>query len=77
MNIHVIVFGTLLKPQGKDDFVQTVADGATVQELLLAIGYQPQHVKTILITLNGQHASHLKKLKDGDEVVLSVMVGGG
>jgi sulfur carrier protein ThiS len=77
MNIRVIIFGTLLKPEGKHDFTQTMEDGATVKDLLVALGYQPLHVKAILTTVNGHHASPNKKLKDDDEVVLSVMVGGG
>ena len=77
MNIRVIIFGTLLKPEGKSDFAKTMEDGATVRDLLVALGYQPHHIKAILTTVNGHHASHNKKLKEGDEVVLSVMVGGG
>lgn len=77
MNIRVIIFGTLLKPKGEQEFTQTMPEGATVRDLLLAVGYQPAHVKSILTTVNGEHAAGPKKLHDGDEVVLSVMVGGG
>jgi sulfur carrier protein ThiS len=77
MNIRVIIYGSLLRPEGKHDYVKAVPEGATVRELILALGYQPQHVATILTTINGTQASHNRKLQDGDELVLSVMIGGG
>lgn len=77
MNVRVIIYGTLLRPEGQHDYVKTLPEPATVKDLLAAMGYQPAHAKAILVTVNGQHASPLKKLSDGDEVVLSVMVGGG
>ena len=77
MNIRVIIYGSLLRPEGKHDFVREMADGATVRNLIVALGYQPQHVPTILTTVNGMQASHNMRLKEGDEIVLSVMIGGG
>ena len=77
MNIRVIIFGSLLRPEGKHDYVKEVPEGASVKDLMLALGYQPQHVATILPTVNGAQASQHARLKEGDEVVLSVMVGGG
>jgi sulfur carrier protein ThiS len=77
MNIHVIIFGTLLRPEGEHDYTKAIPEGSTVKDLMVAMGYQPAHVKAILTTVNGQHASPHKKLHEGDEVVLSVMVGGG
>lgn len=77
MNVRVIIYGSLLKPEGKSDFSQEVPDGATVRDLILALGYRAQHASVILTTVNGAQASHRMRLKDGDEVVLSVLVGGG
>jgi sulfur carrier protein ThiS len=77
MNIRVIIYGSLLRPEGKHDYVKVVPAGATVRDLILALGYKPHHVMTILTTVNGVQASHHMKLKDGDEIVLSVMIGGG
>jgi sulfur carrier protein ThiS len=77
MNIRVIIYGSLLRTEGKHNFTKDVPEGATVRDLILALGYQPQHVTTILTTVNGMQASHNMPLKDGDEIVLSVMVGGG
>jgi sulfur carrier protein ThiS len=77
MNIRVIIYGSLLRPEGQHDYVKEVQAGATVKDLIVALGYQRQHVATILTTVNGAQASHNRKLQDGDEVVLSVMVGGG
>jgi molybdopterin converting factor small subunit len=77
MNIRVIIYGSLLRPEGKHDYVKVVPEGVTVRELIVALGYQPQHVTTILSTVNGRQASHNMRLKDGDEIVLSVMIGGG
>lgn len=77
MNIRVIIYGSLLRPEGQHDFVREMAEGATVRNLIVALGYQPQHVSTILTTVNGMQASHNMRLKEGDEIVLSVMIGGG
>ncbi len=77
MNIHVILYGALLRPEGQHDFQKEVPEGTTVRGLILASGFQPNHVTPILTTVNGTQASHNRKLKEGDEVVLSVMVGGG
>jgi hypothetical protein len=77
MNVRVIIYGTMLRTEGQQDFVKDVPEGATVRELILALGYQPHHVTSILTTVNGTQASHHRRLQQGDEVVLSVMVGGG
>ena len=77
MNIRVIIYGSLLRPEGQHDYVKEVAEGATVKDLILAIGFQQSHVATILATVDGTQASHHRKLSEGEEVVLSVMVGGG
>ncbi|HNX31241.1 MAG TPA: MoaD/ThiS family protein [Holophaga sp.] len=77
MNIRVIIYGSLLRTEGKRDFVKEVPEGATVRDLIVALGYQPHHVTTILPTVNRSEVSHNRPLQDGDEVVLAVMVGGG
>ena len=77
MKIHVKIFGALQKPEGKDDFQHEVKDGATIETLLLALGYHPRHVSAIVAELNGKQSRHTVKLKDGDEVVLSLAIGGG
>jgi hypothetical protein len=77
MHVRVIIYGTMLRTEGQPDFGKDIAEGTTVRELILALGYQPHHVASILATVNGAQASHHRRLLDGDEVVLSVMVGGG
>jgi sulfur carrier protein ThiS len=77
MNIRVVIYGSLLRTEGKPNFIKVVPEGATVRDLLVALGYKPQHVATILTTVNGIQSSHNMKLKEHDEVVLSIMVGGG
>jgi len=77
MHVRVIIFGSMLRTEGKNNFLKEVRDGATVRDLIVALGYQPHHVTTILSTVNGLQASLNKPLQEGDEVVLSVMVGGG
>ena len=77
MNIRVVIYGSLLRPDGKPEFVSEMPEGAIVRDLIVALGYQPHHVATILTTVNGLQASHNLTLKEGDEVVLAVMIGGG
>jgi len=77
MHVRVVIYGSLLRPEGQHDYVKDVPEGATVRELILALGYTPLHATAILTTVNGAQASHHRRLQEGDEVVLSVMVGGG
>ncbi|HNV69265.1 MAG TPA: MoaD/ThiS family protein [Candidatus Ozemobacteraceae bacterium] len=77
MNVHVKIFGALQKPQGRDDFSHEIKDGATVEKLLLDLGYHPRHVSAIVVELNGKQTRHTAKLAAGDELVLSLAIGGG
>ncbi len=77
MKVRVKIFGALQKPEGKDDFPFEIKEGATVEKLLLALGYHPRHVSAIVAELNGKQTRHTAKLAEGDEVVLSLAIGGG
>lgn len=77
MKIQVKIIGALMKPAGKEDFSQEMPDQATIQDLLLKLGYHEKHLNIIMAAVNGKQKKNSTKLKNGDEVELSLPVGGG
>ena len=77
MKIRVKIIGALTKPNGKEDFVQDIPDGSTIEKLLLDLGYNPKHLSMIMTAVNGKQKKQSYKLKNDDEIELSLPVGGG
>lgn len=50
---------------------------ATVTDLLNALGISEEHQKAVVPFINSERAKRTHSLKDGDEVFLSLAVGGG
>ncbi len=50
---------------------------ATVTDLLNALGISTQHQKAVVPFINSERAKRTSDLHDGDEVFLSLAVGGG
>ena len=68
-------FGPIRKPTTKGP-VQ-LAPGATLGDLLAALEYPPEHWNGILAIRNGQRLTIDTPLEDGDQVELTIRVGGG
>lgn len=77
MRVQVEIIGALVAPPGGVEPSQSLAEGATVAELLEALAYQPAHRRFIIASVDGQLRHHDSVLADGEKVVLSVTVGGG
>ena len=77
MKIQVKIIGALTKPDGKDDFTTDLPAKATVTDLLKKLGYHEMHLSIIMAAVNGKQKKNSQVLKDGDEVELSLPVGGG
>ncbi len=54
-----------------------LAESATVTDLLTALGISEEHQKAVVPFINSERAKRNHTLKDGDEVFLSLAVGGG
>jgi molybdopterin converting factor small subunit len=59
----------------KDPFDQELDDGATVQQLVDAIGIDPAMVLTFGV--NGEMADRARALRDGDSVIILTPMEGG
>ncbi|MFA5141048.1 MAG: MoaD/ThiS family protein [Elusimicrobiota bacterium] len=77
MKVKVSIGGLLVKPRGKSEAELDLADNATVKDMLLALGYEDAHVPRIMASVNGTIRRPDYSLKDGDDVKLSILVGGG
>lgn len=77
MKIHVQIIGALTKPDGKGDFQHEVAEGSTIKDMLIGLGYQASHVSMIQAAVNGKQKKNSQILKNQDTVELSLPVGGG
>lgn len=54
-----------------------LAEPATVTDLLSALGISKEHQKAVVPFINSERAKRTNTLHDGDEVFLSLAVGGG
>ncbi|MCT4536176.1 MoaD/ThiS family protein [Halodesulfovibrio sp.] len=74
MQIEIKCFATLsdFTPEGN---MMTVEDGATIQQVIDALGIKTEDVKIMFI--NGKHQSLSSVLSEGDRLGLFPAVGGG
>ncbi|MEM3341801.1 MAG: MoaD/ThiS family protein [Thermoplasmata archaeon] len=77
INIVVKKTGALKKPQDPAEERITIKTDSTVDMLLDALKFEANHKKFINVSVNNKSANRWTVLKDGDEVVLFLPVGGG
>jgi len=77
IKVHVVILGALTRPSGKDDFEHEVSDGTNLEGLLLALGYQPCHLRFIVASVSGVRQPLGYRVCDRDEVVLVLPTSGG
>ncbi|MGC9315748.1 MAG: MoaD/ThiS family protein [bacterium] len=77
MKIHVQIHGNMLKPRGVAEETIHIDSEATVERLLVEMGYLKEHIKYIIAVRNGEMIRHRELLSDGDTVQLSIPIGGG
>ncbi|HPB31365.1 MAG TPA: hypothetical protein PLB62_07920 [Candidatus Sumerlaeota bacterium] len=77
ISVHVCVSGILLKPRGLNEFDLELARGSTVRDSLVAAGYAENHIPRIMTVVDGVLRPHHHVLESGQNVVLSIVIGGG
>lgn len=81
MHVRVLFFGILKDVLGRDADALSLADGATVHDLLAHyVSISPRvndHLRSMAISVNQEFASATAPLRDGDEVALLPPVSGG
>ena len=77
IKIKIEILGLLKKPRNLRNFEFEMPDNSTMEDLLLELDYSREHCRYILAVKNGIGADRHTVLSDGDEVVLTLPVGGG
>ena len=77
MTVHVEFMGPVKRPTPEPQAEVTLPDGGTIEDLLLALGYQPMHVRHIGVFRGDVRLPRGSRLADGDRVVLTLPLGGG
>ena len=79
MLVRVSLFGDVSRHlHGRDkDHAQELADGATVRELMAALGIDPAGDPQLTIAVNGELGKLESPLRDGDKVMLVTPMEGG
>jgi len=77
MRIQVDHIALLKCPNLGPDKQVELGEQATVTDLLNALGIREDHQKAVVPFINQERAKRNHSLKDGDEVFLSLAVGGG
>ncbi len=77
ISVHASVSGVLLKPRGLKEFDLDLDQGSTVRDFLVAAGYAENHIPRIMTVVDGVLRPHHHVLESGQNVVLSIIIGGG
>ena len=77
LKVKVEIVGVLKKPDGKSNLEKELPDNSTVHDLLAGLGYREEHCRFVIPVVNGEHRSLEFKLSQGDDIVLTLPVGGG
>jgi molybdopterin converting factor small subunit len=76
MQVTILAFGILKESLGPAAFPLTLAEGATVSDLLENLGTRTT-LRGIAVSVNAEYAQPSHKLTEGDEVGLLPPVSGG
>jgi hypothetical protein len=78
MTVVVEFMGPVLRPRAQDRVVDlSLAAGATTDDLLTKVGYQPIHAKHVGVFRDGVRLPRATELTDGEHVTIAVAMGGG
>jgi hypothetical protein len=66
--VHELVNGALARPQGKAALEIELGVGASLETLLLALGYPREHLHFILAAVNGGQARRSRLLAESSRV---------
>ena len=77
IEVKVSITGVLKRPNNKNDFNIELPDNSTLRSLLYKLDYNEDHISYIIPIINGRKGDLRVVLKNGDEVILTLPVGGG
>ena len=77
IKVNIRVKGTLKKPFGKAQMEYSCEADTTIVELLTELGYIEEHLPFIMASVNGELRDHKYIVKENDNIMLFVNVGGG
>jgi sulfur carrier protein ThiS len=77
IRVHVKISGILIKPRGKDRLDLELKPDTTIKKLFHSLGYDKKHVNRIMTVVNGALRKPDYILNDGDNISLSIIIGGG
>jgi len=79
MTIHVKIelMPVLKRLREERNFEQELSDDATVRTMLANIGFKENELEHLRIFINNKLAHLDKVLKDGDDIWVGIVVGGG
>jgi len=76
IRVRVKILGALAKPLGKE-FELALEERSCLEDLLLAAGYQRDHVRLFHLAVNGVPEKLGRTLADGDQVEVVMLTSGG
>ena len=77
MIVHVEFMGPVKRPRMEDASEVTLADDATIEDLLEGLGYEAMHVRHVSVFRGDVRLPRGSRLVDGDRVVVTLPLGGG
>lgn len=77
MKVQIEITGILRKPQGQARVELELAEPATAQQALDALGYRPHELRALRLSRQGQVLAPGATLVDGDALLVFAAVGGG
>ncbi len=77
MKVVVRVTGPVVLPSGKHELSLDLEEGATVNDLMAAVGFSAAQTRFFRVAIGGAVADRHTQLKEGDHVTLMVPIGGG
>jgi sulfur carrier protein ThiS len=77
MKIEMSFYGPIRRPWPETTRQLEVAVGASVEDLLADLGYEPEDLKRVAVVVNGRRRKLGTRLAEGDDVRFALLAGGG
>jgi len=77
MKLTVSFFGPISRPWPESTRELQVEQGATVEDLLVTLGYRVEDMRRVATVVNGKRKSLATELRDGDDLRFVLLAGGG
>jgi sulfur carrier protein ThiS len=77
MKINIELSGALKRKAKENCFELEVAEGKTVHQVLLDMGYKEEEIRYLIAILNGNRVELATTLQEGDRLRILLPIGGG